>query len=414
MSVKNNFTAVTPALTKADQSIEALVSGQKILEVIIKNALDGRATDIHIEPSAGEVRIRYRVDGILHSSLTLSATVLVSLLQALRQLVGLPPAKDLQPQAASYKLEYEGKIYNVLVYFLPMIEGEKVVLHLVSAYDQPQTLVELGFADYHLSQIEKKLTRGGLFLVTGKVNSGKTTTLYTLLNILNSEAVNITTLEEPIERYLSGVNQISLGSLHDSNLNEALQVALKQEPDILLLDTLDSVTAVELAGWVATFNKKVFSSLATSDVLSTVKRLLEMGLPTFLLTEALGLIISQRLVRKICPDCRVETTPAPGLLKIAKALVKSTPTGLIDPENLVFYRGAGCPHCSQTGYKGRMVLAEIFELNEPLKNYLIEGGELTAESLTKLDPEFIFLAVDGIIKASQGLTTLEEVIKNIS
>lgn len=402
------------ALPTSSISEAELVSAQKIISVILKNALEGRATDIHIEPGPTEVRVRYRVDGVLHSSLTLSLSLMVPLVQQIRKMVGLPLISSFKPEAASYQLRQADSVYNILVYFLPMVEGEKVVLHLISAYDQPQTLADLGFLDYHLSSIESNLSSGGLVLVTGKVDCGKTTTLYTLLNILNQEEINITTLEDPVERYLAGINQLALSALAGASLNESLQLVLRQEPDVLMIDVPAGGAVVELASWVASLKRKVFCSLSTSDVLTTLRRLKEIGLSPFLLGESLRLIISQRLVRRICQDCRVEVMPPQPQLKLAKQVVASQVSGLLVKDNLTFYQGAGCPNCGQTGYKGRLVVAEILAMTPAVQKYLVEQPEFKVEDFKRAVPGFISLAEDGIIKASQGLTTLAEVAKIIA
>jgi type IV pilus assembly protein PilB len=386
----------------------------KIVSVIVKHAIEGGASDIHIEPSHEEGRVRYRVDGALHSSLALPSYLYSAVISRIKVLANMRLDETRLPQDGRIRVELGDHEVDLRVSVLPTLNQEKVVMRVLDTSAGVPTLAELGFSDYHIGLIEKNIKRPfGLFLLTGPTGSGKTTTLYSILNILNSEQQNITTLEDPIEYYIDGVNQSQINPDIGFTFASGLRAILRQDPNIIMVGEIRDNETVELVIHAALTGHLVFSTLHTNNAWGAIPRLIDMKAEPFLLSSTLNLVMAQRLVRKICPNCLEETNiGAKTRDKIDKELKKMPPIFLEQLKGKTkFYRGAGCPQCHNSGYSGRTVVGEIFELTPELKDLLARDFTIAEVEVELKKQNFLSLMQDAIIKALKGITSVDEILR---
>jgi len=277
----------------------------KIVSVIIRNAVEGGASDIHIEPSRNESRVRYRVDGILHTSLIIPNYLHNAIVSRIKVLASLKLDETRLPQDGRIRLVIDGKDVDLRISILPMLNYEKVVIRVLNTAAGIPTLKQLGFSDHHLEIIERNIKRPfGLFLLTGPTGSGKTTTLYSILNMLKDDSINITTLEDPIEYYVTGINQSQIKPEVGFSFALGLRAILRQDPNIIMVGEIRDNETAELVIHSSLTGHLVFSTLHTNDAWGAIPRLIDMHVEPFLLSSTINLVMAQRLVRKICPDCR--------------------------------------------------------------------------------------------------------------
>jgi len=393
----------------------------KMVEVIIKNAIEGGASDIHIEPLEEKIRIRYRVDGILHSSLFLPKNIGPAIVSRVKILSNLKIDEKRKPQDGRFRIRDKADFIDFRISTFPVSQGEKVVMRILDKDDSLINLETLGFMGNDLKKITKVIEEPyGIILITGPTGSGKSTTLYSLLKMLNKEGTNIVTLEDPVEYVLEGVSQSQVRPEIDYTFASGLRSILRQDPDIVMVGEIRDSETAELAVHAALTGHLVLSTLHTNTAIGAISRLLDMGIKSFLLASALKITIGQRLVRKICVDCKEEKK------KVFSAVVDMFKKDLGDleekllieylgyspvknPDKIKLYKGHGCRKCGDTGMKGRILISEIFEINNNISQMI--GDNKDEHELLAIAQKngFTSMKQDGIIKALKGQTTIEEI-----
>jgi type IV pilus assembly protein PilB len=392
----------------------------KIVTVIMKHAVEGRASDIHIEPLANETRIRYRIDGILNTSLTLPKHVHNSIVGRIKVLANLKLDETRIPQDGRIRESFAGKEIDFRISILPLLNDEKIVMRILDISRGAPNLEDLGFMGHGLSVIKKNTKKtDGMFLVTGPTGSGKSTTLFSILNRINRDGINISTLEDPVEYFIKGVNQAQVRPEVGFTFASGLRSLLRQDPDIIMVGEIRDSDTAELAVHASLTGHFVLSTLHTNDAIGAIPRLMDMKVEPFLLGSTLSTIVAQRLVRKICEHCRTEIKLKKDALpdfrksisEVSKEIISSE-FGEVDYDNLVIFKGEGCPRCGNTGYYGRVAIAEILDVTHHIKETIINGNakNLTSKDI-KAHQKYITLSEDGILKVLKGLTTYEEVLR---
>ena len=388
----------------------------KMVSVILKHAVESRASDIHIEPTSGETRVRYRIDGVLHTSLVLPKYIHAAVVSRIKVMSNLKIDETRVPQDGRIRINVDGKNIDFRVSTLPLYSQEKVVMRILDTSKGVSTWQDLGFEGRNLALMQENINKPhGMFLVTGPTGSGKSTTLYAALQLLNKEGTNIVTLEDPVEYYLDGINQSQVRPEVDYTFASGLRSILRQDPDIIMVGEIRDSETAELGIHASLTGHFVLSTLHTNDAFGAIPRLMDMHLEPFLLASTLNIIIAQRLVRTICQECK-EQVPLPDSLKsevekIYNSIDKSNlPPELREQKNLKYvHRGKGCAKCQHTGYHGRTAIVEVLDVNKEIKDIIYSAGDLTAIKKVFVKQGMLTLKQDGLIKALQGKTTLEEV-----
>lgn len=378
----------------------------KLANAILINAINQRASDIHIEPYENSLRVRYRVDGVMYTVQTLPTKIKGALTSRIKIMSKLDIAERRLPQDGRIKLKLgKDREIDFRVSTLPCLFGEKVVLRLLDKSNLQIDLTKLGFEKEQLDDFMDAISKPyGMILVTGPTGSGKTTTLYSALNHLNKPDVNIMTAEDPVEYNFMGINQVQIKEEIGLTFAAALRSFLRQDPDIIMVGEIRDFETAEIAVKAALTGHLVLSTLHTNDAPSTITRLLNMGIEPFLVSSSVILILAQRLCRKICPNCKTEEHVPP------QALIR---LGFTEEEahTIKVYKGKGCPACNNKGYKGRIALYEVMPIKEELKELILEGasaGELKKAAI-KLGMKT--LRMSGLTKIKEGITTIEEVLR---
>ena len=398
----------------------------KIVSVIIKNAIEGSASDIHIEPSKKESRVRYRIDGILYTSLVLPKKIHSAIVGRIKVLSKLKLDETRLPQDGRIRLKMDNKEIDFRVSTLPLINDEKIVMRILNTNKHAPNLDEIGCSKWMASIIEKNITKtNGMFLVTGPTGSGKSTTLFAILSMLNKDGVNIVTLEDPVEYFIKGVNQSQIKPEIGFTFANGLRSFLRQDPDIIMVGEIRDKETAGLAIHAGLTGHFVLSTLHTTSAIGSIPRLLDMEIEPFLLGSTINMIIAQRLTRRICKHCKKE-------IKLPLDILSNIESELLDiPESIArqeienfseiianirdakFYRGAGCSRCGQSGYSGRLAILEILEINQAIKTLIMESKKNINIQDVKKSQTFITMKQDGIIKSLKGLTTIEEIFRVI-
>jgi type IV pilus assembly protein PilB len=386
----------------------------KIVEVILRNAIEGAASDIHIEPLEDKVRVRYRQDGILHNSLILPKKIGPAVVSRIKILSNLKIDEKRKPQDGRFRIIEKGKQIDLRVSSLPVSMGEKVVMRVLDKEKGLLDLENLGVTGRNYEIIKESIFEPyGMVLITGPTGSGKSTTLYAVLKILNKEGVNIITLEDPVEYAIEGINQSQVKPEIGYTFATGLRSILRQDPDIIMVGEIRDRETAELAVHAALTGHVVLSTLHTNDSVGAIPRLIDMGIEPFLIASSLRAVAAQRLVRRICELCKEE-------VKITEAIRNTIEKNLSQiPENqkkdldlsggIKIYKGKGCPKCGGTGMKGRVGIFEVFYIDDEIINLL--GGKVEEEVLRKTvkNQGMITMKQDGILKVLKGITTLEEI-----
>lgn len=386
----------------------------KIVEVILRNAIEGMASDIHVEPLEDVVRVRYRQDGILHNSLILPKKIGPAIVSRLKILSNLKIDERRKPQDGRFRIIEQGKQIDFRVSSLPVSMGEKVVMRVLDKERGLISLEDLGVRGRNFDIIKEAIFEPhGMILITGPTGSGKSTTLYSILQILNREGVNIVTLEDPVEYAIEGINQSQVKPEIGYTFATGLRSILRQDPDIVMVGEIRDKETAELAVHAALTGHIVLSTLHTNDSIGALPRLIDMGVEPFLLASSLRVVVAQRLVRKICQNCKQEIQPNEVAKKTIEKALSQIPEDRkkdikYSAESKIF-KGKGCPKCGETGMKGRIGIFEVFQMEDEVINML--GGKVEEEELRKVVKAqgMTNMKQDGIIKVLQGLTTLEEV-----
>jgi len=397
----------------------------RIVSVVIRHAVEAKASDIHIEPLDKESRVRYRVDGVLHTSLTLPRAVHNAVIARIKVLAKLKLDETRVPQDGRIRLVVNKSDVDFRISTMPLSNTEKVVMRILDTSEGTPSLKDLGFNKVNLKVLEEGIKKtSGILLSTGPTGSGKTTTLYSLLNILNQEDVNISTLEDPIEYEVKGVNQSQVRSKIGFSFANGLRSILRQDPDVIMVGEIRDEETAELAIHAALTGHLVLSTLHTNDSLGAIFRLMDMKIEPFLLASTLRTIVAQRLARKICKACRQERKytkdEADKIIKDLSTLdieyLKEELPHLNSLENIrdwKTYKAVGCSRCEDTGYASRMAIGETINVVESLSEMISEkSNDLNLEAVKKTQ-RFVSLYQDGSIKVLKGTTTLEEVLRVI-
>ncbi|MFH0985194.1 MAG: GspE/PulE family protein [Candidatus Omnitrophota bacterium] len=373
----------------------------QLVDSLFLQAVQSRASDIHIEPEETIVSVRLRVDGLLHHITTFPITIQNSVVSRIKILAGMDITESRKPQDGKIRTELEGKDLDIRVSTFPTLFGENVVLRLLDKRAMLPNLVELGFAKENLERFEKLITRShGIILVTGPTGSGKTTTLYAALSKINSEEKNIVTIEDPVEYVLSRVRQTQVNIKAGITFANGLRGFLRQDPDIMMVGEIRDRETVDMAIQSALTGHLVFSTLHTNDAPSALTRLVDMGAEPFLISSSVIGILAQRLVRINCSKCREPYTPSAGVLQSVGF-----------PEGTQVMRGKGCSKCNQTGFTGRCGIFEMMFITDEIKS-LVDARRSAAEIKKKaVEQGMKTLREDGLEKVQKGITTLEEVLR---
>ncbi|MCF7836505.1 GspE/PulE family protein [Candidatus Gracilibacteria bacterium] len=390
----------------------------QIAEDVVNCAIDVGASDIHIEPSEYTIRIRFRVDGILRQIVEYPPSIHSALVSRLKIMGNLKIDESRIPQDGRVQVTTpEGKELDLRLSTLPTVHGEKIVMRLQDRSRRTPKLEELGIEPHNLKILKRAISApNGILLTTGPTGSGKTTTLYSCLDILNTPEVNIMTIEDPVEIQMDGLNQSQVHPAINYTFAYGLRTGLRQDPDIIMVGEIRDRETIEVAVEAALTGHLVLSTIHTNSAVSTITRLLDMDVPAFLITATVNAIIAQRLVRKICEKCKKEDVLTPAVeKKLRKAistmnLAQRKRLKLEDESTpLKIYHGEGCDQCGDSGYKGRMGLYEILEMSNQLKNLILKSAsplEIEAQSIAE---GMKTLEHDGVEKILAGVTTPEEV-----
>lgn len=374
-----------------------------LVNSIFFQAVQQRASDIHFEPFEREMKIRYRVDGILYNVLSPPKRLQSALISRVKVMAGMNIAEKRLPQDGRIGLRIGGREIDIRVSDVPTAHGERLVLRLLEKSSQLLNLDDIGMSQYNFEKMNKLIKMAhGIILVTGPTGSGKTTTLYAALNKINSPEKNIITIEDPIEYQLNGVGQIQVNSKIDLTFAGGLRSILRQDPDVIMIGEIRDGETAGIAIHASLTGHLVFSTLHTNDSAGAITRLLDMGIEPFLVSSSVVAIIAQRLVRKICPECRVSYQPT---------AEESRKLGFEYNPGRLFYKGKGCSHCLNTGFKGRGGIYEVLLLDDELRNLIlskIDSSQIKAKAIEK---GMVTLRDDGAKQIAEGLTTTEEVLR---
>lgn len=375
----------------------------KLVNQILQNAVQQRASDIHVDPQETKVLLRYRVDGVLRTERALPKSMQGVLTARIKIMANLDITESRIPQDGRIKVNLEAHHIDLRVSTLPTVYGEKIVMRVLDLGSSLNNLSQLGFNHVNFNKFKNLIKKPtGIVLITGPTGSGKSSTLYAALNHLNSEHVNIITIEDPVEYQLEGINQIQVNSNVGMTFAKGLRAILRQDPNIIMVGEIRDRETADVAVRASLTGHLVLSTLHTNDSLGTITRLIDMGVEPFLVASSLSGVVAQRLVRRVCRDCGQLQEPTVRELEIfAKRGIS------VDKVN----RGKGCGTCNMTGYKGRVAIHELLVLNDDMKRAIMNRESYTTLRELAIKYETIFLIDDGLLKVQQGLTTTEEILR---
>ncbi len=378
----------------------------KFVNLLITQAIQDRASDIHIEPAERDLRVRFRIDGVLHEVMRSPKTITSGVTSRLKIMADINIAERRIPQDGRLSVNANGKKIDLRVATLPTVWGEKIVMRVLDNSTAMLKLSDLGFSDSNYDVYSQSFVKPyGMILVTGPTGSGKSTTLYATLNIVSRPEVNVITVEDPVEYRLPGINQVQTNVKAGLTFAAALRSILRSDPDIVLIGEIRDKETAHIAVEASLTGHLVLSTLHTNDAPSAVVRLTEMGIEPFLVGSALDCVLAQRLARKLCAKCKEAYTPSPQML-----LDNHFPWQ--DGEPLpTLYRPAGCAACSKTGYKGRLALHEVMAVTEEIEKLTVERASSMAIGRVAIDQGMITLRHDGLLKVLAGVTSIEEIFR---
>jgi type IV pilus assembly protein PilB len=378
----------------------------RLVNVLLLNAIRKGASDIHLEPYEKRLRVRYRVDGVLHEEMTPPLKLKNALVSRLKIMSQLDIAERRLPQDGRIKLKLgKGREMDFRVSVLPTMWGEKVVLRLLDKGNLQLDMTKLGFDVGPLDDFKWAINQPwGMVLVTGPTGSGKTTTLYSGLSELNKPGVNISTAEDPVEYNLHGINQVQMHDEIGLNFAMSLRSFLRQDPDIIMVGEIRDFETAEIAVKASLTGHLVLSTLHTNDAPATISRLLNMGVEPFLITASVNLVLAQRLARKVCVDCKRP-------VEVEKQSLINMGFSEEQAANAQIMKGAGCATCSNTGYKGRVALYEVMRFGDELKEMVLQGASAAELKVGAIKRGMLTLRMSGITKVLAGVTSPEEIIR---
>ncbi|MBI4090813.1 MAG: type II/IV secretion system protein [Candidatus Komeilibacteria bacterium] len=416
---KEDITKVFDALVKAAEHMdEGVVSESAVItmvEKLISYAHQNNASDIHIEPNENRIVIRFRIDGILHYVIDLPKSLLDQLVSRIKVMAKLKTDEHRSAQDGKIRHAISDTKIDIRISIIPITEGEKVVMRLLSDKNRRFTTSQLGLDPDDKATLEKAARRShGMILATGPTGSGKTTTLYSVLKMINSLKVNIATIEDPVEYNMEGVNQIQVDPKTNLTFAKSLKSILRQDPDIIMVGEIRDEETADIAINAALTGHLLLSTLHTNDAATTIPRLAEMKISPYLITSAVNLIIAQRLVRKICVRCRYGHAILPEEITQLKEFPELREwVKKIDASKL-FFSGKGCKVCNNTGFSGRTGIYELLEMNEEIRKVIMSGANAGEIQKAAIANGMKTMLINGMNKVIEGVTTVEEVIRTIS
>ncbi len=386
----------------------------QLIDTVMKSALGLGSSDVHWEPEPTGMHIRFRIDGVLQDITTMPKESIQQILSRIKVLAKLKLNVTDMPQDGSFALHYNKSEVDVRVSVLPSAFGESVVMRLLRQDQMTFNFDELGITGIARERIEDQIHKPhGMILTTGPTGSGKTTTIYAILNLLNHAGVKIMTLEDPIEYKIAGITQTPVSNESGLTYAGGLRAILRQDPDIVMVGEMRDLETAETAAQAALTGHKVLTTLHTNDASSALPRLLDLGIKPFILAPAINSIMAQRLLRKICQFCKQEHVPDKKVMERIDSIVKSIPESahIKIPRELKFYHSMGCPKCSGLGYKGRIGIFEIFNMNEAIEKLINKAASTSEIRAQAIKDGMLTMAQDGLIKALAGVTDVEEVFR---
>lgn len=456
-NIDSELTKVITAGQKEDDAKQKEVTEEEVAEdspiaqtvnMLIEYAIASGASDIHIEPRENHVLVRYRVDGVLRETNKLPKNVIAALISRIKILANLKIDEHRAPQDGRFKITVGEQAYALRVSTLPIMDGEKVVMRILNESSKALTLEELGYWGHSLETVQRAIVQPyGMILVTGPTGSGKSTSLFSILNKLSSPTVNISTVEDPVEYRVGGANQTQVNPIAGMTFVNGLRALLRQDPNIIMVGEIRDSETANLAVQAALTGHLVFSTLHTNNAATSLPRLLDMDVEPFLIASTIRAVIGQRLVRRLCLDCREVVTPDETILKQLAAIfhiddattmnhvhdletaalaagigkasdsvnnaadasqLSTSPTAVI---RLWKAHDGGCDSCNHTGYKGRMGIYEVLEITEPIQKQIV--GNSTSEDIQAqaIKDGLVTMQQDGFIKALRGQTSVEEILR---
>ncbi len=375
----------------------------KLVNTILSEAVRLRASDIHIEPYHKELKIRYRVDGVLYNSLSPSRNLHSAIVSRIKVMAKMNIAEKRLPQDGRIRLRVAERDFDIRVSTLPTSFGERVVLRLLDKTSVLLGLEEVGLFPEQMELFERLISApNGIILVTGPTGSGKTTTLYAALNRINSPDKNIITIEDPVEYQLAGIGQIQVNSKIGLSFARGLRSIVRQDPDVILVGEIRDTETAEISIHAALTGHLVFSTLHTNDAAGAITRLIDMGVEPFLVSSSVNAILAQRLVRVICPKCKEGYRPNARTMR---------ELGIAQEEEVILYRGRGCDSCLQTGFRGRTGIFEFLVMDDTLRGLMMQTSDSGTLRKAAMERGMKSLREDGVRKIRAGITTVEEVLR---
>ena len=378
----------------------------KLVDYIISNAINERASDIHIEPQEKRLNIRYRIDGVLHDIISPGKALQMAICSRIKIMSNMDIAERRLPQDGRFTIKQGYREVDLRVSTLPTVFGEKVVMRLLEKGSLSLDLDSLGFGDDQLGIFRSYIINPhGMVLLTGPTGSGKTTTLYSALTEIKSSQTNIVTVEDPVEYQIKGIYQVQANPKIGLTFANGLRYILRQDPDIIMVGEIRDLETAEMAIRSALTGHLVFSTLHTNDAVGTIVRLINMGVEPYLVCSSLNLAVAQRLVRKICPQCKESYKPTKEVLRSLGIDGKPMQKGLL------FYHGKGCRRCKDTGYYGRTAICEMLEMKALVRNSILNGADIDGIRQVAIEMGMTTIRENGLQKVRDGITTPEEVLR---
>jgi type IV pilus assembly protein PilB len=390
----------------------------KVVAVILRHAVEGGASDIHIEPTREKLRVRFRLDGVLHSSLLLPIRIHPAVVARVKILANLKIDEMRVPQDGRFSTKFDGKDVDFRVSSFPTTMGEKIAIRVLDPSKGLLELEDLGLVGRNLKAIKEAVEKPyGMILATGPTGSGKTTTLYAIMRILNEEGVNIISLEDPVEYYMEGVNQSQMRPEIGYSFASGLRSVVRQDPDIIMVGEIRDEETASLATHAALTGHVVLSTLHTNNAIGTIPRLIDLGIKPYLIPPTLSISLAQRLVRRLCPDCKEKIKPTEKIKDLILTELEAIPDRAKEelkikiPKDFTIFRPKGCKKCRFSGYSGRIAVFEVLAMTDTLAELILkEPTEVKILEEAK-NQGMITMKQDGILKVLEGLTSIEEVLR---
>ena len=408
-NIEKTFSVVgEPDIAKMAEAVPIVA----ILDNVIEHAVVLGASDIHFEPLAQEILVRYRIDGIMQEVLSLPKPIAPILVARVKVLTGLLIDEHRVPQDGRFRFEMEEGNIDVRVNIMPVFHGEKVEMRILKSSARPLTLSELGLSDQGVKIVESEILKPhGMILVTGPTGHGKTTTLYAILHILNTPKVNITTIEDPIEYEVARINQTQVNTKAGITFANGLRSLLRQNPDIIMIGEIRDNETVDISVHAALTGHLVLSSLHTNDAPTAIPRLLDMGAPAFLLASTVNMVIAQRLVRRICTSCVVSYPTSAEMKRLVTAQMSTIPGVVVKSIPARLFRGKGCKVCGGSGFHGQIGVFEVFRVSDAIRELILKLSPVNEIRKQAAKDGMRSMFEDGLDKVEKGITTIEEVLR---